>query len=163
MYRFNLFSIITIAALLPGVNTQGAELLQGKVSDDPDGLSFQLSGESRKDIIGGVITLGDRTFTITHVSRLGTIGARQDGDNRSEFAVFSSSFSEQTATGQPWVASLRYNGCEQPYNSFLALYRVIGESALQALGEVPYRDLTDDVAHSTESEVYCFISRPPPG
>jgi hypothetical protein len=142
-------------------SANGNELLTGTITDSSHNLHFALSGESRENVVGGTIRLNDKTFAITHISRLGTIGARRDDSDAKEFAVFSSSFNEQTATGQPWVASNEYIGCVEPYNSFLALYRVEDEKKLQVLGDIPYADLTNDLIHSIKSAVYCFISRPP--
>jgi hypothetical protein len=154
-----LSATIIITATYP---VRGDELLRGTIVDSKRELTFILSGEDRQNVIGGVIILGDKKFTITHISRLGTIGARHDSGDSREFAVFSSSFSEQTATGQPWVVSKRYIGCDQPYNSFLALYQVKNQdTTLQSLTDIPYADLTDNIAKSSMSEVYCFVSRPP--
>jgi len=76
-----------------------------------------------------------------------------------EFAVFSSSYTEQTATGQPWIAGDSYLQCEQEYNSFLAIYRVHPDKA-KLLPEPPFGNLTDSTEHSDESVVYCFVSGP---
>ena len=58
----------------------------------------------------------------------------------------SSSFSDQSATGKPWVAAESAHGCDEPYNSFVAMYRVEGEEALVALGPIPYGILTEDIS-----------------
>ncbi len=143
------------------------ELLTGVVDAGGEELAFSLSGEDRQNVEGGVITLGERVFKIVKVSRLGLIGAArlvvdQTEDKRyGEFVTFSSSFSAQTATGQPWVAAERYVNCDRPYNSFLALYRVVGAEALEALGSVPYPTLNEDAGAAEKSTVYCFISNPP--
>ena len=147
-------------------------LLQGTVSlPKSTAMPFLLSAESRKDIIGGEIQLGEKRFRIAKESRLGLIGANRsdsgyaDGKNTqhntAEFTIFSSSFSDQTAVGQPWVAALNYINCDQAYNSFLALYHIVGAETVQKLNAIPYKQLTDDLANSTQSTVYCFISRPP--
>ena len=147
-------------------------LLQGTVSTPAaKDMAFSLSANSRKDIIDGEIQLGNKRFRIAKESRLGLIGAnRNDSDyadgknsqqNSAEFAIFSSSFSDQTAVGQPWVAALNYINCDQDYNSFLALYHIAGAAAVDSLKDIPYKQLTDDLANSTQSTVYCFVSRPP--
>ncbi len=127
---------------------------------------FELAAPSRTHPIGGTIRLGERNWTIRKVSVHHLIGAsataspqqRQGGFNH---AVFSSSFSEQTAVGKPWVASLKYVRCDQAYNSFLAVYA--SETADKALskGEFLYAQLTEDLASSSDSVVYCFYSKPP--
>ena len=78
-----------------------------------------------------------------------------------EFLVLSSSFSEQTGVGKPWPAARGSFGCEEPYNTFLALYRVEGEAAVKALGPIPYPALVEDVSRSHDSRVFCFVARPP--
>jgi hypothetical protein len=149
-----------LALALAGASALAEDLLQGTIGlADGQQLAFTLSGESRENVIGGTLRLGEQSFTIDRMSRLGLIGARRSGAG--EFAVFSSSFSEQTARGQPWVAGKRYLNCDQPYNSFLAVYRVEGTAALEKLGSTPYPALTEDGSKSTDSTVYCFMSRPP--
>lgn len=144
-----------------------AELLSARITVDDGGtLEFHLTGENRDQVIGGTIELGTRSFTITRVSRTGLIGARRAGTGEggvpfAEYAVFSSSFSMQTAVGQPWAAARSYVGCETPYNSFLAVYHVDEEKAIVALGPEPYPDLMEDASRSTGSSVYCFVSMPP--
>ena len=131
-------------------------------------LSFILVGENRQDIIGGEIKLGERAFTIEKISRLGTIGASRSGPHSdstsgryAEYAIFSSSFSGQTATGQPWVASKVYITCDQAYNSFLAIYHLNDSSAVEKFAKSPYAVLAEDVEKSDDSIVYCFNSKPP--
>ena len=137
------------------------ELLTGKISG-ANNASFVLTGESREEIVGGSITVGERTFEITKVSLRGLVGAvRRPSEASADFAVFSSSFSDQTAAGQPWAAGKRYVGCDAPYNSFLAVYTINGAEQIRAIGEIPFKALTDDAANSDESSVYCFTSRPP--
>jgi len=163
----HLLAFISVVLLLPSVAAK--ELLTGAVANDGSTpLAFTLSGESRQDIIGGEIILGDKTFAIQKVSRLGLIGATRVALNEgkqtfqfAEYAIFSSSFSNQTAVGKPWVASHAYKNCEQDYNSFLAVYRTHDEAQYQALGEVPYAKLSDDKQAVAESTCYCFISKPP--
>ena len=75
--------------------------------------------------------------------------------------MFSSSFSGQTATGQPWPDSRKYLYCDQPYNSFLAIYRVDGREAIEALRDFPFSDFTDRRDSTNDSVLYCFMSRPP--
>ncbi len=153
------------ALVLVGVECAAAELLAGKfVNGGGAELGFSLQGESRKDIVGGEIRFGERVFRITGTSRLGLIGARRTigtEPQSAEFAVLSSSFSSQTATGQPWVAAERYHRCDQPYNSFLALYRVDDPAAVTELGPSPYPLLVEELDRSDQAEVFCFMSRPP--
>jgi len=147
--------------------TSAEELLSGRIVEDQGAvLVFRLLGESREDVVGGSIELGSNRYEITRVSRAGLIGASRFGSDASnspygEFALFSSSFSLRTAIGQPWVAGRHYSGCDTPYNSFLAVYRVEGERAMGKLGRVPYPTLVEDVANSQTSRVYCFVSMPP--
>ena len=145
-----------------------ADLLVGTVpgsSGTPIG--FGLEAEDRQTIEGGRILLGGTAYEISKVSRLGLIGARRfvrGGDAQepyAEFLVLSSSFDEQTAVGKPWVAARGSHGCEEPYNTFLALYRVEGEAAVKALGPIPYPELTENLSRSHDSRVFCFIARPP--
>ena len=143
-------------------------LLSGTIpTGDGSAVAFRLDAESRDDVIGGRILLGEAEYEISRVSRLGLIGARRfmgsdDAESRyAEFLVLSSSFSEQTAVGMPWVAAHESYGCDQPYNTFLALYRVEGEAAVKALGPVPYPDLAENRSLSRRSRVSCFMARPP--
>ena len=154
-------------ALLAGVAVS-AELLVGAM---PGGngaeIAFGLEAEDREAVVGGRVLLGETAYEISKVSRLGLIGARRfvrGGDAQepyAEFLVLSSSFGEQTAVGKPWVAARESHGCEEPYNTFLALYRVEGEAAVKALGPIPYPELTENLPRSHDSRVFCFIARPP--
>ena len=145
------------------------ELLAGTAPDGAGGtLAFRLDAESRQDVVGGRILLGGSEYTISRVSRLGLIGAHrlegggdEEGDRYADYLVFSSSFSQRSATGTPWVAAQTAHGCDVPYNSFAALYRVDGEEALAALGPIPYAALTEDGSRSQHSRVHCFMARPP--
>ncbi len=146
----------------------GAELLRGEVRlDNGARVVFSLFGESRNNLDGGHMRMGERVFREMRVSRLGLIGAKRltrgtAGEiEYGEFAVFSSSFSEQTAVGQPWVAALTHIGCDTAYNAFLAVYRVEGEAAVEALGDIPYPTLTERNDASRASTVYCFMAKPP--
>ena len=147
--------------MLSFVPTAGAaELLVGDVPLADNGTAqFVLESESRDRLEGGEIRLGKDEYRITHVSRLKLVGATRIGSSQ-EFAVFSSSFGTQTAVGQPWVAAHRYHGCDQPYNSFLALYAVHESEKADRLGEIPYRGLVESVEESDTSVVYCFMSAP---
>ena len=159
--------VASTLALLAGV-AMGADLLVGTI---PDGngteVGFRLEAESREAVVGGRILLGETGYEISRVSRLGLIGARRfvsGGDARApyaEFLVLSSSFSEQTAVGKPWLAARESYGCEAPYNTYLALYRVEGDAAVKALGPIPYPELVENVARSQDSRVLCFMARPP--
>ena len=157
-------TLTVLIACCPGLHA--AELLRGEIKQtDAAPLPFTLSAENRQDPVGGDISLGEKHFRIEKVSRLGLIGGKSVSDNTTgvsvEFVIFSSSFSEQTAVGQPWVAAKQYLHCDQAYNSFLALYHFDSAAAAAKLGEVPYGKLTDDLSQSDDSIVYCFISRPP--
>ena len=160
--------MLAIAMLLSG-EVASKDLLVGTIPDGEGGsVAFRLDGESREKVVGGRILLGDAEYTIARVSRLGLIGAHRLGgggdtgaEHHAEYLVFSSSFSEQIATGRPWVAAETAHGCDEPYNSFLAMYRVEGEEALVALGPIPYGTLTEDISRTADSKVLCFMARPP--
>ena len=138
------------------------ELLRGEVIVSPgESAVFSLSGENREEVIGGLIKIGEREFEITKVSRLGLIGASRLANSAGEFLVFSSSYSGQTAVGQPWVAADEYVNCEKDYNSFVGIYRIEDAAQLKSLGEVPYPKLTEGEAKAATSQVLCFMSRPP--
>ena len=153
--------------VLAGAAT-AADLLIGTM---PDGngaeIGFGLEGKDRDDIVGGRILLGKTRYEISRVSRLGLIGARRfvaGGDAQepyAEFLVLSSSFSAQTAVGKPWVAAREAHGCEEPYNTFVVLYRVEGDAAVKALGPIPYPELVENPSRSHDSRVFCFVARPP--
>ena len=161
-------AILAAALLLPG-GVASKELLAGTMPDGEGGtIAFRLEAESREKVVGGRIFLGGAEYTIARLSRLGLIGAhRLDGggdtgeERHVEYLVFSSSFSEQSATGTPWVATKSVHGCDAPYNSFVAMYRVEGEEALVALGPIPYGILTEDISRTADSRVLCFMARPP--
>ena len=162
-------ALAACAALLLANATSAAELLVGTA---PDGggseVGFRLEAENRRDVVGGRIFLGESVYEISKVSRLGLVGARRfvtggdSGPERyAEFLVFSSSYSEQTAVGKPWLAAREAHGCDKPYNTYLGLYRVEGEAAVMALGPIPYPDLVEDVSRSHHSHVACFMAHPP--
>ena len=165
-------AILAFALLLPGA-VPSKELLTGTISDSKGGtIAFRLDGESREDVVGGRILLGDAEYTIARVSRLGLIGAHrlgggegegegEDVKRHAEYLVFSSSFSEQSATGTPWVAAKSAHGCDDTYNSFVAIYSVEGEETLIALGPIPYGVLAEDISRTKDSRVLCFMARPP--
>lgn len=136
------------------------ELLNGVVTvAKDDSIEFSLSAESREKVVGGVLQLGESVYDITHLSVHRLVGARKSAGDSVDFAVFSSSYSAETATGQPWVASGRYVSCDKQYNSFLAIYSVKKDKA-RLLPDPPYRDLTESIEYSDSSVVYCFISEP---
>ncbi len=161
-------AILAIATLLSGEVTS-KELLTGTIPDGEGGsVAFRLDGESREKVVGGRLLLGAAEYVVARVSRLGLIGAHRLGgggdsgeERHAEYLVFSSSFSEQSATGRPWVAAESAHGCDEPYNSFLAMYRVEGEEALVALGPIPYGTLSEDISRTADSKVLCFMARPP--
>jgi len=154
--------VAALAAALASAPAGAAELIVGEVRGDGDTrLVFRVTGESRDEVVGGTMMLGDSTFIIQRVSGRGLIGGARTidkDDGFAEFAMFSSSFSKQTAVGVPWTAADAYHHCEQPYNSFLAVYRVDGQAAVQKLGPVPYPDLARDLTLSDTATVYCFMS-----
>ena len=160
--------MLAIAMLLSG-EVASKDLLVGTIPDGEGGsAAFRLDGESREKVVGGRILLGGAEYTIARVSRLGLIGAHRLGgggdtgeERHAEYLVFSSSFSEQSATGKPWVAAESAHGCDEPYNSFLAMYRVEGEETLVALGPIPYGTLSEDISRTADSKVLCFMARPP--
>ena len=159
--------IASALVLLAGV-VAAAELLVGVMPGrDGSGIAFRLEAEDRDSVVGGRILLGEAGYEISRVSRLGLIGARRfvigggEQGPYAEFLVFSSSFSEQTAVGRPWVAAREAYGCEEPYNTYLALYRIEGEAAVKALGPIPYPELAEEHSRSQESRVFCFMARPP--
>jgi len=160
---------LAAAALLFAGSGEAAGLLVGTAPDvDGSPLPFRLEAGNRRDLVGGRILLGGVAYEISRVSRLGLIGARRfvagNGDGRgryAEFLLFSSSFSEQTAVGTPWPAARGAYGCDEPYNTYLALYRVEGEAAVKSLGPIPYPDLADDPSRSQHSHVSCFMAHPP--
>lgn len=161
-------AILVIAMLLPAAAIS-KELLAGTIPDGEGGtLAFRLDGESREKVVGGRLLLGDAEYVVARVSRLGLIGAHRLGgggdtgeERHVEYLVFSSSFSDQSASGRPWVAAESAHGCDEPYNSFVAMYRVEGEDALVALGPIPYGTLTEDISRTADSRVLCFMARPP--
>lgn len=151
---------------LMAVSVRADVLLQGDMElDDGTMTAFSLSGESRENIIDGEIRLGERVFRITNTSRLGLIGASRSFTDENgpvaEFAIFSSSFSSRMATGDPWVAADRRVRCDQPYNSFLAVYRMTDEERIADLDPVPYPELAEGDVATRSATVYCFFSRPP--
>ena len=153
--------------LLSGV-AAAAELLVGTMpGGNGSETAFRLEAEDRDSVTGGRVLLGEIEYEISRVSRLGLIGARRfvtgsgGQEHYAEFLVFSSSFSEQTAVGEPWIAAREAYGCEEPYNTYLALYRVEGEAAVKALGPIPYPALAEDPSLSQRSRVSCFMARPP--
>ena len=146
-----------------------ADLLVGAAPDGSGSVvEFRLEADNRNDLVGGHIFLGEFGYEISRVSRLGLVGARRfvtdtgDGGRRfAEFLVFASSYSEQTAVGKPWIAARDAYGCDRPYNTYFGFYRVEGETAVKALGPIPYPDLAEDLSRSHHSHVSCFLARPP--
>lgn len=152
-------------ALVAG-SAAAADLLVGTIPGGSGSeIGFRLEAEDRKSVVGGRIHLGETGYEISRVSRLGLIGARRfatgDEGPHAEFLVLSSSFSDQTAVGDPWLAARASYGCGEPYNTVLALYRVEGDAAVKALGPIPYPQLAEDLSLSRDSRVFCFIARPP--
>ena len=152
-----------LAALLAAGVAPAAELVVGEArAADAAPLAFRITGKSPEDVLGGAIHLGDARYVIQRVSRRGLIGGARVSEAAAggfaEYAVFSSSFSDQTAVGQPWVAASAYHHCDRPYNSFLAVYRVDGADAAKRMGPAPYPDLVEDVSRSDRATVYCFMS-----
>ena len=155
-----------LIAALPATSI-AMDLIEGSLIDERSNeVVFKLTAEARDRLIGGIISLDERHYRILGESRHGLIGASRledtklAEDNRvGEYLVFSSSYSEQTATGNPWVQSDRYVGCDAPYNSFLALYRVLGQARITALGSKPFGALTEVNERADDASVYCFMTR----
>ena len=168
VYRSAGALVASVTLLLAGAAAAAVLLVGAAPDSDGSMLAFRLEAENRRDVMGGRIVLGEIEYEISKVSRLGLTGARRfvegDGDGAgryAEFLVFSSSFSQQTAVGKPWLAAREAYGCDEPYNTYLALYRVEGEAAVKALGPIPYPDLAEDLSRSQHSYVSCFMARPP--
>lgn len=166
--RARCLRIILAAGLAGGFSqcASAANLVEGSLVDESDQpVAFSITAEARDKLVGGAMTLGEREYRIVGESRYGLVGAsRLEGtelaeENRvGEYLVFSSSYSEQTATGDPWVRSDRYVGCDKPYNSFVARYRVLGQAKLDQLGPKPFGELIDGKLESDDASVYCFTS-----
>ena len=166
VYRSASALVASVVLLLAGAAAAAVLLVGAAPDSDGSMLAFRLEAENRRDVVGGRIVLGEIEYEISKVSRLGLTGARRfvegGGAGRyAEFLVFSSSFSQQTAVGKPWLAAREAYGCDEPYNTYLALYRVEGEAAVKALGPIPYPDLAEDLSRSQHSHVSCFMARPP--
>ena len=163
-----LLTVLTLLLATATLAAQAKELLAGTiVVSESRNINFTLSGEDSRNVIGGEIKLDETSYEITKISRKGVIGATRtatalDGDsaNTMQFAIFSSSFSPQTATGEPHIASQEFINCEQAYNSYLAVYNV-NKARVDALGDIPYPTLLKDLNSSDGSIVYCFYSQPP--
>jgi len=157
-----LFKTLLAAAIylsLP-VAAVADDLLSGTAAlDDGTPVPFLLNGNSREDVIGGQIVFGDRQFEITSVSEHNLVGAKLKEGDKVHLAVFSSSYSRVTSTGKPWTAGQTHHGCEQPYNSFMAIYEVTAE-ALKELPDPPYWQIGENAELADSSSVYCFMSQP---
>ncbi len=148
-------------SLCNSVNSFAEELL---LADVKEAGRFILVASSQANILGGHIILGDRDWEIKKQSAHGLIGAKSLGKTEAgtyEYTIFSSSFNDQKANGQPWVAARAYKNCDEPYNSFLAIYSIKGSSKYKVLGKNPYPILADKTSNSDDSIVYCFTSKPP--
>jgi hypothetical protein len=162
-------SAIALIVLLSSAPTAfPKELLVGTVRTGNDTeLAFSISGRSRRDVVGGQLVLGETPYEISQTSLHSLVGARRfvsaGAGSFAEFVIFSSSYSDQTAVGRPWVAAREVWHCDEPYNSFVAVYRVEGEEAVKALGPIPYPKLADEVELSQRSRVYCFTGLLPAG
>lgn len=151
---------LTAATVLP---VHAGELVVGELLLDKDKpVAFQLIGKSPEDVVGGEIKLGETSYIIDRVSQRQMVGAsflKEAGEaSYAEFVVFSSSYSSQTATGDPWPKANTYHRCSTPYNSFLAIYRVNGKEAVKALGPAPYPTLMSELGRAERADVYCFTS-----
>jgi len=135
-------------------------LLTGSATlNDGATVPFTLSGNSREDVIGGSIEFADSTFEITAVSEHNLVGAQRKLGDKVELVLFSSSYSRVTDTGKPWVQATEHHNCDEPYNSFLAIYEL--ESALVAeLPDPPYWQVGENPADASSASVYCFMSQP---
>jgi hypothetical protein len=165
MKHFHISAALAACLLLAQQSVAAEELLTGQLRTAAgQTLAFRVTGEDRENIIGGKLRIGDAEFVIAKQSRLGLIGAARfsRGGEREfgEYAVLSSSFSDMTAVGEPWVKAREYVGCDKDYNTFVAVYRVYGVDAVNALGATPYGVFTDDLEAADESVVYCLISKP---
>lgn len=162
---FCLLGALETLGLSPAV--QAKDLLSGDVAvENGATVKFTLSGESRENVKDGEMALGERAFRITASSRTGLVGGERTVENTAEptheYAVFSSSFSEQTATGQPWVKATHYLNCDKPYNSFIAIYRVVGAERIKTLGVKSHPQLAEGTFTADQADAYCFTSRPIP-
>lgn len=124
-------------------------------------LLFQLRGESREDVVGGEMAVGAEHFDVQKVSIHQLLGAVSDTVEKTKYAVFSSSYSAQTAVGVPWVAAEISHGCEEDYNSFVAIYTVSGKPVGAPIEPGPYAELMESLTASQDSVVYCFLAMPP--
>jgi hypothetical protein len=164
--RRGLLSALFVALALSTAVAGAKELLRGEVKTaDGRKLGFRVVAEDREEIVGGKLRLGDAEFVIAKESRLGMIGAARFSEKGEkefgEYAVLSSSFSDMTAKGRPWVKARDYVGCDDDYNTFVAVYRVYGVDRVNALGSTPYNAFTNDLDAADESVVYCLYSAPP--
>ena len=146
----------------PVVYGENTLLLQGDVVTAP-GLNepFELLGENRGNVVGGGIRLGGQTFVVKKMSVHNLLGAMRTAGETIEFAVFSSSYSEQTAMGEPWVVAKKKHGCDKPYNSFLSVYTISSAENKKNVTDVPYAKLVESLSESDDSVLYCFMARPP--
>ncbi len=158
----NISKTLLVAAVIATLSRVAIanDLLSGTAElNDGTPVPFNLSGNNREDVIGGFIVFGDRKFEITSVSEHNLVGAKLEEGDMVHMAVFSSSYSRVTSTGKPWAAGQSHHGCEQPYNSFIAIYEV----PLEALAKLPspaYWQLGENPAVANRSSVYCFMSQP---
>ena len=150
-----------VFSTLAGALTAAPITLLSGVAETNDGASvtFGLIGNSREDVIGGSIVFGDQQFEITNVSDKNLVGAKLVQGKNAHLALFSSSYSRVTYTGKPWATGQDHHGCDQPYNSFLAIYEV-ATSDLAELPDPPYWHLGEDASTATGASVYCFLSQP---
>lgn len=141
---------------------ENTQLLEGDVVT-ATGLNvpFELFGENRKNVIGGGIRLGEHTFVVKKMSVHSLLGALRTEGKTIEFAVFSSSYSGQTAMGEPWVVAKKKHGCDKPYNSFLSVYTISSAEKKKNVTDVPYAKLVESLSESDDSVLYCFIAKPP--
>ena len=144
------------------VCAENTQLLEGDIVT-ATGLNvpFELLGENRKNVVGGSIRLGEHTFIVKKMSVHSLLGALRTEGETLEFAVFSSSYSEQTAMGEPWVVAKKKHGCDMPYNSFLSIYTISSAEKKSNVTAVPYAKLVESLSESDDSVLYCFIARPP--
>lgn len=160
-------TVLISALLVLASPVRANTLLVGEASNVAgQSVPFSLSGNSREDVIGGEIVFGDQRFTITAVSEHNLVGGQYTAGDTVHLALFSSSYSRVTDSGEPWAAGAEHHGCEQAYNSFLALYKV-PSADIGKLPDPPYWPLaegsvpdTGSVAASGSSSIYCFMSQP---
>ena len=65
---------------------------------------------------------------------------RRAGDATRSSWCFPRRSASRPRWGKPWLAAREAYGCDEPYNTYFAFYRVEGEAAVKSLGPIPYPD-----------------------